>query len=320
MTKSTQDPRNEFVKLVDLKNSKVQLEPRILFICGGPVDANQLTNHSIRNMFMNLSGALESVADGFVLAENFKDWERGYKSLSEFENDIAFISSLVVIILESEGALTEFGLFFANLRLREKLVVVLHNEFHKSESFIKFGLLNPMENNDQNSVRVYEIDHRKINDVKEDEVKDILDDVLEHCEEKNKTERFNIADRGHQIFLVFQIVDLFLALTKSEINAHLESLDVTLSKSELDSALYILRKFNLIGMEKKSSQYFYYVPTGLADRIDFSFFKKERRYDSATIKIEVAEYYRSAAELEPGHRRRMKVIQTATNGGQNESF
>ncbi|EEW59873.1 putative inner membrane protein [Ruegeria sp. TrichCH4B] len=266
-------------------------------------------------MFMNLSGGLESKADGFVLAENFQDWERGYRSLSDFENDIAFISSLVVVILESEGALTEFGLFFANLRLREKLVVVLHNEFHKSESFIKFGLLNPMEHNDQKSVRVYEIDHRKINDVEEGEVKDILDDVLEYCDEKDKTEHFNFTDRGHKIFLVFQIIDLFLALTKSEISSHLDGLNVSLSKNELESALYILRKFNLIGMEKKSSQYFYYVPTGLTDRIDLRFSKRDRRYDSSTIKIEVAEYYRKAAEYEPGHRRRMKVIQTAKNGG-----
>ncbi|MGS4885602.1 retron St85 family effector protein [Roseibium sp. MB-4] len=315
MSISASDPRDDFIKLVDLKNSKVQLEPRIVFICGGPVDPRETKNHSIRNMFMNLSGGLESRADGFVLAENFKDWERGYKSLSEFENDIAFISSLVVVILESEGALTEFGLFFANIRLREKLVVVLHNEFHQSESFIKFGLLNPMEHHDQKSVRVYEIDHRKINDVQKDEVKDILDDVLEHCDEKNKTERFNSADRGHQIFLIFQIIDLFLALTKSEISSHLNNLSISLSKSELDSALYILRKFNLVGMEKKSSQYFYYVPTGLTDRIDLSFSNINRRYDSPTVKIEVAEYYRIAAKTEPGHKRRMKVIQTATNGG-----
>ena len=99
MTKSITDPRSKFAELVDLENSKVQLEPRVVFICGGPVDPKVLTNHSIRNMFMNLSGGIESKADGFVLAENFQDWERGYKSLSEFENDIAFISSLVLSLI-----------------------------------------------------------------------------------------------------------------------------------------------------------------------------------------------------------------------------
>jgi hypothetical protein len=309
------DPRDNFIQLVDLKNSKVQLEPRILFICGGPVDATKLTNHSIRNMFMNLSGGLESKADGFVLAENFQDWERGYKSLSEFENDIAFISSLVVIILESEGALTEFGLFFANNKLREKLVVVLHDEFHESKSFIKFGLLNPLEQNDQGSVRVYKIDHRRIENVEKSEVKDILDDVLEHCEGKNRTEKFNGADRGHLIFLVFQIIDLFHALTKTEVRLYFSGMNATLSGAELDSALYILQKFNLLKMEKKSSQYFYYVPSGLADRIDLSFLSPDRRYDTATIKIAVAEYYRSAAMVDASHKRRLKVLESAAKGG-----
>lgn len=285
MTQAPSDPRESFIDLIDLKNSKVQLEPRILFICGGPVDVTKQTNHSIRNMFMNLSGGVESKADGFVLAENFHDWEHGYKSLSEFENDIAFISSLVIIILESEGALTEFGLFFANEKLRGKLVVILHDEFHKSESFIKFGLLNPLEQNDQSSVRVYKIDHRKIESVDESEVKDILDDVLEHCEEKNKTEKFNVSDRGHQIFLIFQIIDLFHSLTKSEIKLYLASLNVSCSNIELDSALYVLQKFKLLKKEKKSSQYFYYAPVGLTDRIDLSFSSRDRRYDKATIKI-----------------------------------
>ena len=314
MTKTISDPRTDFIDLVDLTNSTVHLEPRILFICGGPVDVTEPTNHSIRNMFMNLSGALGDKTKGFVRAENFKDWERGYKSLSDFENDIAFISSLIVIILESEGALTEFGLFFANSRLREKLVVILHEEFHKSESFIKFGLLNPMEHNDQQSVRVYEIDHRKIDKVEMSEVKDILDDVLEHSDEKNKTERFKKADRGHQIFLIYQVIDLFLSLTKSEISMHLGRLGISYSRYELDSALYILHKFNLIEIIKKSSQYFYFVPSGLVDRVDLRFSNRDRRYDASTIKIEVAEFYRSAAESDSGHKRRLKVIQSSANG------
>ena len=315
MTNTIIDPRGDFIELVDLTHSKVLLEPRIMFICGGPVDVETGTNHSIRNMFMNLSGGIGDKADGFVLAENFKDWERGYKSLSDFENDVAYISSLVVIFLESEGALTEFGLFFANQRLRKKLVVVLHDVFHKSESFIKFGLLNPMERNDQESVRVYEIDHRQIETVSKDEVKDILDDVIKQSDEKNKTEKFNTADRGHQIFLIYQLLDLFLSLTKSEISTHMSGLKISHSRADLDSALYILQKFNLIGMEKKSSQYFYYVPTGLRDRIDLHFSIRERRYDTATIKIAVGEFYREAAKSDPTHKRRMKVIQSSPNGG-----
>ncbi len=309
MTKAVADPRDGFVESINLERSRIQLEPHIVFVCGGPVDIRKTNNHSIRNMFMNLSGGVGDKANGFVLAENFEDWNKGYNSLSDFENDIAFLSSLVVVFLESEGALTEFGLFFANKNLRKKLVVVLHEEFHKSKSFIKFGLLDPMEQINQNSVLSYEIDHREIESVSRNEVNDILVDILEHSDEIDKSKKFDNNDRGHQIFLIYQIIELFSALTKSEIVKYAEILKISFRPKEIDSALYILGKFNLIEITKKSSQYFYYVPTKLTNRIVFYFKKLERRFDAASIKIEVNSYYHQASKSEPGHKRRLKVIQ-----------
>jgi len=311
MTKTVADPRDGFVELIKLEHSRIQLDPHIVFVCGGPVDVKQASNHSIRNMFMNLSGGIGDKANGFVLAENFKDWNKGYSSLSDFENDIAFLSSLVVVFLESEGALTEFGLFFANQNLRKKLVVVLHEEFHNSESFIKFGLLDPMEQRSQESVRSYEIDHRKIESVNEDEVKDILDDIIEHSDEIDKSKKFDSNDRGHRIFFIYQIIDLFLALTKSEIVKYSKILKFGFRPKEIESALYILGKFNLVEKTKKSSQYFYYVPANLTDRVVFHFAKDTRRFDATSIRIEVNEFYHQASRLEPKQKRRLKAIKNS---------
>ncbi|MCZ4074945.1 retron St85 family effector protein [Agrobacterium sp. LMR679] len=244
------DPRLKFIKYIDIDEARVLLEPRLLFICGGPVDVKSISNHSVRNMFMNSAGEELEDIEGFVLAENYKDWSTGYHNLSEFENDIAYISSLVVIFLESEGALAEFGLFFANERLRPKLVAVVHDEFHRADSFIKFGLLDPMEKDDEESVRVYSIDHRDINSVTKKEVKDILIDVTDHASRKIKSEKFDRKNRGHYIFLIFQIVDLFASLTKGEIVKFLDILQFSSLKKDIDSALYILKKFNLIDIKR----------------------------------------------------------------------
>ena len=255
---------------------------------------------------MNLSGALGDKSDGFKLAENFKDWERGYKNLSDFENDIAAISTLVVIFLESAGALTEFGLFFANSEIRSKLVAVVHKKYHEEESFIKFGLLNPLESNDQKAVLVFEVDHEDIENVDQKEIEEILLDIVTHCEEKDQTEAFDKEKRGHIIFLVLQIVDLFSALTKQELASYLKTLDIEISSKELTSALYILERFQLVKQVKKSSQYFYYVPNNLSDRAVFHFKneqredEKPRRYDSASISIQVRDYYEQTSKGNPG--------------------
>jgi hypothetical protein len=295
--------------LINLSEARVQLEPHILFLCGGDVDVTKTTNHSIRNMFMNLSASAADKTGGFVLAENFKDWQVGYVSLSDFENDIAYLSSLVVIFLESEGALTEFGLFFANSLLRKKLVIVIHDEFHKSESFIKFGLLGPLEINDQKSVRVYDIDHRKIESVKKQEVQDVLDDLIEHVESKDKTEKFDINNRGHQMFLTYQLIDLFGAVTKPEINQYVDFLGLKISSKNMDSIIYILMKFNMIAVTKKSSQYFYHVASPVFERLDFPWDRSGgRRYDYLSAKIALMEFYQHSQKESRTDKRRLQVI------------
>ncbi|MFH1806342.1 MAG: retron St85 family effector protein [Pseudomonadota bacterium] len=320
MAASEMDPRLGLIKSIEIDRSRVLLEPRILFVCGGPVDVRVTSNHSVRNMFMNLSGGCTDNDKKFILAEDFKDWRTGYRNLSDFENDIAAVSSLVVVFLESEGALAEFGLFYANENIRKKLVVCIHSEFHVSESFIKLGLLNPLEEENQESVRVYEIDHRRMDKVDKSEISEILSDVVGFCGKVSKSEAVKYSDRGHYIFIVFQIIDMFLALTKGEISEFIIGLGLDGVGKNLDSALFILEKFGLVVRQKKSSQYFYFSSPNQSMRVDWSFSGENKRQSLQSIKIKIAEYYRHCAENDPSHRRRMKVVESVHLGEHDAAF
>lgn len=309
------DPRDIFIDLIDLSNSKVLLAPHITFVCGGPVDDRTVNNHSIRNMFMNLSALMPDRSEGFILAENFKDWQSGYSDLSEFENDIASLSSIIVIILESPGALTELGLFFANPKLRKKMVVVVHSKHHDSESFIKFGLLSPLEKASKGeAVLVYEIDSDDIESIDKKEIDEILKDVWGISDNIDKSSSFDTRDHGHNIFLVFQIIVLFTILTLTEIAHFLEKLDVEMSSKQIQSALYILRKFNLVARKKRSSQTFYFATPNISDRVKLSFKKdlsnptNPRRYDSRAIKLEVLHYYEKEMPTNLSFSRRINLL------------
>ncbi|WP_417728183.1 retron St85 family effector protein [Roseovarius sp.] len=314
------DPRDKFLELIDLRNSRVLLAPHITFVCGGPVDIRAVNNHSIRNMFMNLSARMPDKSEGFTLAENFKDWQAGYSNLSEFENDIASLSSIIVIILESAGALAELGLFFANPKLREKMVVVVHSAHHNSESFIKFGLLSPLEASRNESVLVYEIDSSDIEKIENNEIEEILKDVWDISDKIDKTSAFDTHDHGHTIFLIFQIIDLFTILTSAEIADFLQKLDIKMSKKQVQSALYILQKFKLVTGEKRSSQTFYFVTPNLSDRVELSFKRdfsdpdNPRRYDSRAIKLEVLDFYQRQMTANQSFNRRLNLWKRRMGG------
>ena len=305
------DIRTEISKLLNLENSRVNLSPHIVFVCGGEVDIRVKTNHSLRNMFMNLSGSVDDNAVGFVLAETYKDWNLDYESLADFENDIAHISTLVLVFLESPGALTEFGLFFSNNNLREKLVVVVHDAHHQQESFIKFGLLNPMEKADHNSVLVYELDHSNIDRVDQDEIREVLHDVLEFCRLKDQSRSFNLQNRGHQIFLIYQLIDLFHALTYSEIAEYLKAVGIVYKRKQLKSALYVLERFGLIAFRKRANQLFYFTPENSPNRVDLHFRSNanNRRYDIPTVKIEVMNFYYENSNVDRKHKKRISIIE-----------
>lgn len=312
--------RDEFLELIDLDSSRVLLAPHITFVCGGPVDVTATTNHSIRNMFMNLSAKMPAKSEGFTLAENFKDWQSGYSSLSDFENAIAAISSVIVVILESAGSLAELGLFYANEKLRNKMVVIVHSEHHKAESFIKFGVLSPLEGDRSESVLVFEIDSADVESIEKSEVAEIVSEIWDISDKIDKSSSFDKSNHGHVIFLVFQIVDLFTILTSSEIGDYLSKLGVNLSKKQISSVLYILKKFQLIHGEKRSSQTFYFVPPDISDRVDFVFKPKisqtgiSRRYDQRAIKLEVLAHYEANQKKNRSFKLRLNLWKRRVEG------
>ncbi|EIZ7363802.1 retron St85 family effector protein, partial [Salmonella enterica] len=110
----------------DLKysNFTVQFMPPIIFVCGGPINATPM---SVRDhIFTYVAGHNPELSDSLILAEKFHDYfrEGAYSDLMSFEDDIANISTLVVICLESAGSLVELGLFVNRKSLAQKLHVV----------------------------------------------------------------------------------------------------------------------------------------------------------------------------------------------------
>lgn len=76
-----------------------------------------------------------------VLAETATTLYRDskYNDLISFEEDIARIASIVLVIPESPGSLAELGAFATNDTIRHALRVVMQERFEKDESFIRFG-------------------------------------------------------------------------------------------------------------------------------------------------------------------------------------
>ncbi|WP_152529086.1 retron St85 family effector protein [Stutzerimonas azotifigens] len=129
-----EDKRIEHLQRINLDSSRVDLSSPIVFLCGGEVDARNPYGSSVRDGVLSHLGS-QRPSWSLILAEHFKDWvaDSVYHDLVTFEDDLASISSLVVLILESPGALTELGLFARHDYLSKKLHVIV-NDHHYSQS------------------------------------------------------------------------------------------------------------------------------------------------------------------------------------------
>lgn len=304
------DPRDGIIQSISMNKSRIVLRPHLTFLCGGEVDVKRTQNHSARNVFMNKTGSYSDEHIKFILAENYKDWKDSYTCLSEFENDIAHLSSKVVIIPETAGSLTELGLFFGNETLREKLTIIINNKHHESPSFIKFGILNSLEGKNQASVLAYDIDYDDIENVNvSKEIEEAIKEVVDSCECLDKTVSFATDNRGHILFLIFQIIDLFHAITITEISKYISILGINYDKRKITASLYILQKFDLISCKKRGATYFYFSNPTAGIRVEIKN-KESKNFDYSAKKIEVFGYYMAQRSIDKNFRNRINIIES----------
>tara|TARA_R100001244_G_scaffold64627_3_gene53459 strand:+ start:2549 stop:3511 length:963 start_codon:yes stop_codon:yes gene_type:complete len=298
------DKRIESLAHVTLKNSRIVLTQPILFLCGGQIDIKSVEPLSVRGALVDhLHSVGCDLAQGITLAEEFADWihDSNYRDLLVFESDIAHISSLIVIILESAGALTELGLFVKNKALRNKILVFVRQDHYEQNSFVRLGPLRHLEDIKETSVCAYPWDQDNIKKSLAPSLQEMREDILGAVANQDKSEIFNEENDGHISFVIYEVIKTFRALKLLEIESYLAILKLEISREKLRRLLFLLGKFNLVGCSKRGHVYYYYAATEIL-KVEFA-----GKFDQTTAKIAAMQFYIN----NDGESKRVNVIQAA---------
>ncbi|MGP6429327.1 retron St85 family effector protein [Pseudomonas paraglycinae] len=304
MTLKYDDKRLESLAHISLENSRVVLTHPILFLCGGQVDVKSAVPISVRGALVEyLHKAKCDLADSITLAEEFKDWihDAIYKDLLAFESDIAHISSLIVIILESPGALAELGLFVKNKALKNKILVFVRQDHYEESSFIKLGPLRYLQGLKESSVCSYPWDNADLAGSLSCSLKEMREDILGAISNRGASEAFNIDNEGHIAFVIYEIVKIFRALKLMEIESYLQAIDISISRDKLRRLLFLLEKFNLIDSSKRGHVDYYYVTRDVV-MVEFA-----GKFEPTKVKLAAQQYYAS----NDSESKRLHVIKSA---------
>lgn len=233
-----------------------------LFICGGEVNAGAVIPPSFRDRFVAYtSEKYEEINKSLVLAEKFKDYfkDNAYPDLLVFEDEIANISSLVILFLESPGSLVELGMFCTKPDFYKKLVIIApQSEVQAEESFIYLGPLENIRKKEPNSVFIYPWPSNTDANYDESHISDLSESIKEKLESIPKSHKFDTNNSGHIAFLIYEIIAISYPILISEIELVLCALEIDTPSSEINRHLYLLEKLGLISIYQYSGYKYYY--------------------------------------------------------------
>lgn len=307
------DPRQKILADIDITESKVLFsKTRIVLLCGGHVPEKEHAEAADPEI-ASLRHAITREYPPYEIfrPEEITSWQSDgvFKNLMDFESDLASICSLVVIILESAGAIAELGAFSQLPDLNKKLIVVVADKFADQQSFINLGILRFIHRDHERGVKRYPWDVEKPSEISTQIVRDVIDDVHKEVIALKNTQAFSISSDVHLVILICELVKIFVALKESELVEAIANFGRVIPRDVMRRKLFLLEHFRIIKVIKYSDSTFFASNDDSFHKVKFAL-KVDGVFDGFRVRAECMTYYK-ATESE---RNRLRAIQQAKLG------
>lgn len=314
MSSDVQDLRENLLSSLDFAACRIEFSAApIVLLCGGKVNIKENADDDIPPLG-SLRDAITRSHTSFEVfrPEEIASWHSDgtFKDLMSFERELASICSLVVIILESEGALVELGAFSQLSELSEKIIAICPSEHRTTVSFINFGILRFISAKKQSSVRSYPWETKNPATITQEVISDSIFDIEEELSALPKSQVLKVNQNSHMMVTICELVKMFIALKEGEIYDYVRTLGFSASREELRGKLFLLKEFRLIKMQNYSDSEFYMRTNESYHRLRIVLKDKSEKFDILRIEIQCLDFYKKNSK----HRNRLRAIGLAERG------
>jgi len=243
--------------------------PSLIFLCGGPTDPSDPNHYpSVRDFIHKyIQSKHPDVFKKIKLAEEINDWYRDglYKDLLSFEKDLAGLSAVIILFVESPGSIAELGFFCQEKEIMKKALIFMHTDHYDDEtSFIKLGPIKYIERKYMKSIETYRwLKSKNVQneDWDEESLKEIAPDItktiMDRVGDIREGQKWDVKIPGHLILFICDIIDIMKIVKMSEIETVLRILDFRIAEGDIEKYLFILKKLGLIKKVSYSSERYY---------------------------------------------------------------
>jgi hypothetical protein len=268
---------------------------KLLFLCGGASPLNPTTTtkaSNLRDYIYRIKKLQRRLKADVILAETATTLYRDshYNDLISFEEDIARIASIVLVIPESAGSLAELGAFATNDNFRHALRVVVQDKYENDESFIRFGPIKRIINHHRDFVGFYtwKLNNAQNVVISSPNYKEVFNFINGHLDRIPDSISFP-TDADTQLFcIVYWVIYVLNVVSESLLLRCIETLvpDVT-SENILNKIYCLLRIARWIA--KISTDTDYYHTTMDTDPFGYSYKADAKERDTVRRKADIAQ-------------------------------
>lgn len=198
--------------------------------------------------------------------------ETQYRDLISFEEDIAKIAAVVLVISESAGALAELGAFASSREIRPALSVISNQTFSEDESFVRRGPIERIIKDDESRVAFFP--WKKNGDIVKSSADKIYADVKDFLKERvsatSKTALYSTLGPAQNFYLLTWIIYISTVISSGSLIRITRSINPDIAESEIRDMLYCMRVAKWIDNVRYSHKLYYYT-TFSGDPFQYAF-------------------------------------------------
>jgi hypothetical protein len=289
----------EFASSLDLDASRALNSPALIFLCGGALAHPSDVNVSLRSLFFHrLKNEYPELRKRVLLAEDANAWakvDRQYLNLLDLESDLACLSAVILLFVESAGSIAELGAFCKIDVLRDKLVAILEYSHDADQSFIRDGPVALLQQHDKKSVLFLpwlgsadEHGRRRVDETKaQDTINHILDSSSAKMKASKRIKSFCRGDAGHRQLLVADFIALGTIVRHGEIRSFIKGLELSIPTRKLNQYLFLLEKLKIIDSTQFGTTRYYLAGSEGAEYVDYAL-KSAKVVDRLRLKSDLS--------------------------------
>lgn len=301
----------------DLDKSKLRFKypSKFIFLCGGIIaDVAGVRPISLRDYLYRVRNIQARLNGDIVLAERatqiYRDTD--YTDLISFEEDIARIAAIVLVIPESPGSLAELGAFATNDTIRRALRVITPERYANSESFVRYGpIQRVIKTHGRDFIGVYpwrdNKSHQPVVRSIAPHYRSIVDFINDHLRRVHASVAFSLDTELTLFFVMYWIIYLFFAVSTPALEDCVASLLPGATTSEIHKKLYCMMLAGWVHLLPYAGKDYYYVTLD-EDPFAYSYIANARERDTLRRKTDISLAVRALESIPSA------VIRAATVG------